>query len=117
MEPKIKLLKFSAEWCGYCTGMDRARTVEKFLEKHQNIELIAHRTENEGDAAEVLMDEYDVRGLPAFIFEDQEGNIVHQEEGATSLAGLEKMYLKATKCLETGCYGANPRPKRERGGR
>lgn len=109
-EKRMKLLKFGADYCGPCKSMARARTLEKFAERHPDIELEIIDIE----ADEKRADEYDFRGIPAFVFEDMDGNIIHSDEGATNEAGLEKHYQKALKALEEGNFGTVRRKKKRR---
>lgn len=116
MDTKLKLVKLSADGCGYCKALERAGTVEKFLAAHPDVALENVHTTVEGDAADLRIDDYDVMGIPAFIWEDMEGNLVHKAEGSTNLAGLERQYQAATKKLESGDFGKDRRPrKRGRG--
>lgn len=39
MPEKIKLLKFGAQWCGPCQRMAKSQALEKFAEKHPEVEV------------------------------------------------------------------------------
>jgi thiol-disulfide isomerase/thioredoxin len=111
-EPKLILRKFGALWCGPCKAMARAKTLEKFEGLHANVEVKVYDVDDE--AAEKLSDELDVQAVPAFIFEDLEGNIVARDDGATNLAGLEKLYKLALDNLASGKFGKVARKRKKR---
>ncbi len=109
-EKKFRLLKFGAKWCGACNAMARARTLEKFNERHPEVtvELIdipddvddhgkpLKLTQEELEIVE-LADEWDIRSLPALIFvpEDNLDFELARSDEATTLSGLEKLYARA----------------------
>lgn len=102
-DPKVKLIKWGADWCGPCTAMKRARTLEKFVEKHPNIELSIVDVDTK--SGEDLAYDYEIDGIPHFIFESDDGSELVRLGGATTINGLEKLYEKALKNLETGKLG------------
>jgi thiol-disulfide isomerase/thioredoxin len=113
MPQTMKLLKFGAEWCGPCQSMKKAKTLEKFAEKHPDVKVEDYWTkeypeghakegqEIEDDPANVLAEKYEIQALPTLLFIDAEDEdlILAQDEGAMSMAMLEKLHAKATKAL------------------
>lgn len=112
--PKMTLHRFSAEYCPSCRGMKRARTAERFAELYRNVKLIDWDMSGEDEKAEDKADDYGIKGIPAFVFEDDEGNILAQHEGATNFVGLEKVYKAALQAHESGDFGSVPRKRRRR---
>jgi thiol-disulfide isomerase/thioredoxin len=97
VEKRVKLVKFGADWCGPCKSMARAQTLEKFAEAHPELELEVVDVDKDEERA----DDYDVQGIPCFVFEDLDGDELVRDEGATNAKGLEKLYKKALAELES----------------
>lgn len=87
----IKLVKFSAKWCGHCVAMKKTKVLEKLAEAHSDVELI----EIDVDQHEDVADEYEIESMPSIFFEDAAGFILAENAGGLNLAELEKLYTKA----------------------
>ncbi len=119
-EHKFRLIKVGAPWCGPCQAMAKAKTLEKFGEKHPEVRVEEYTLSDEdgeegaklSDAekeANDLADEYDVEAIPTCIITDMDGNELARTDEATGLSGLLKLYAKAKEKAESG--GAKKRRK------
>ena len=107
---KILVAKFSADFCGACKTMKRARTLERFAESHPEVEVkdvwVTTEEDENGDMAEVedaaltATQEADIDAYPTVIIYDTDGDEVARESGGMSLAMLEKFYKRAVKEME-----------------
>jgi len=103
---KARLIKFGSKTCGACVAMDRAKTLERFADKHPGITVLKlDVTNEEGDAppakalGEVdyaknykVSDDYEVEGLPTLVMEVEGLGEVGRIEGAANLKQLEELY-------------------------
>jgi thioredoxin-like negative regulator of GroEL len=89
---KLTLIKLGADWCGPCQSMKKQKTLEKFIDAHDDVKLRV--IDIDDPAGEKLADEYEVRAVPSIIFE-YDGEELCRDEGAMSLKMLEKLYEKA----------------------
>lgn len=102
-DPKMTLIKISAESCGPCKAMAKAKTIERFVEKHGNVTFVPYSiadTEGNSDygefkAAEKKTRKYGVSVVPTLIFEGPTGDELIRQEGGISLRDLEKLYKEA----------------------
>lgn len=75
----IRILCFSAEYCGVCKGVEKTGVVEKFADKHFPPRISAHKlvcadVDGEPSTDEykknfAISDAYDVEAFPTFIIE------------------------------------------------
>jgi len=100
----LVLTKFGALGCAPCKAMERAQTLEKFVEKHPNVEIKKYNTADEDwnpprgspfADADKLANRRKVTALPTLIFEAADGEELVRHEGGLSLRDLERMYLDA----------------------
>ena len=103
-DPKMTLVKFGALACGPCRHMEKVQTLEKFVEKHPNVEIKKYETADaewetpKGSPfaeADKIANRKKVTSLPTLIFEDSDGKEILRHEGGISLRDLERMYLDA----------------------
>lgn len=71
----MKILKFTAPWCGPCKMM--APTIEAFKQENKDVEII----DIDVDVDEATTKKYKVMGVPTFIVVDEEGNKVASRSG------------------------------------
>jgi thiol-disulfide isomerase/thioredoxin len=86
----MKLIKFTASWCGPCQAMKRAKTVERLAEKYA-LDLEVYDTDDKLGRA--LSDERDVDTIPTVLLVDGRGRELARSEAA-SLTMLEKTFAK-----------------------
>ncbi len=112
--PKMRILKFGSKTCGACIAMDRAKTLEKFVERHPNVSIVKFDVsdeENESPKAAALgdvdyeanmklSDDYGVEALPTLVFEVETFGEMRRMEGAGNLKQLEAEYEKALEAAE-----------------
>ena len=72
----MKLLKFSAPWCGQC------RVLAKQLEKFDVCEVVEYDVEE--DENEHLIDEYKIKNLPMLIFVNDDDSEIKRWHGTIS---------------------------------
>ncbi len=85
----MKILKFTASWCGPCQAMKKARTLEKLAEKY-GLELELHDVDTKkGDAT---ADRFGVTAIPTMVLTGARGKELARIEGSASLAMLEKKF-------------------------
>jgi len=102
-EKKIRLVKFGSKQCGPCRELARRRTLEKFGEKYPDVELkVWDSTEMDDakDPANKKMDEYEVKSIPAFIWEAMDGEVLMDWEGGLTPQKLEELHEQALEELE-----------------
>jgi thiol-disulfide isomerase/thioredoxin len=106
----LRLFKFGAPTCSACVAMDKARTLEKFADKHPDIEIVKYElTDAEGEARagtefarnSTLADAYEVQALPTLVIVGKDGGILQAFEGGAGLAQLDKLYAHAKVMLDT----------------
>lgn len=73
---KMKLIKFSAPWCGPCKVYEK--TFDKVAETYKDkVEIEKYLVEESEDKVE----EYHVRNIPTTIIVNDEGTVVFQKVG------------------------------------
>lgn len=107
---ELTLKRFSAAWCPSCRAMKLRRTLEDFLEKHPEIEFIAHDDLDNNEIDDEEADEFGVRTIPAFVWLDADGRFLLKREEAMSPTAVEKMYKEAL--CAAGDTESCPRPRR-----
>ncbi len=96
---KITLKKFGAKWCGPCTEMAKARTLEKFAKAHPEIKVEKHDdTVNGSDAWNELAAEHGVKHMPTLVW--MSGNKILFRSSDVSAEGIEKQLLRAQRAVE-----------------
>lgn len=109
--PKMKLVKFSADFCGPCKAMEKAKTIERLIEKHPNVSAVNYSCANkEGDAPKgseyaknaARAEVYVVDAFPTLIFELESGGELVRSEGGMNLKELEELYEDAIARWEVG---------------
>lgn len=114
--PRMRLLKFGSKTCGPCIGMDKAKTLERFVEKHPEVQVATFDISDEegesppkkvGDPKSIdykanmkLSDVYRVTALPTLVFEVEMFGEMRRIEGASTLKDLEKAYEQAVTSAE-----------------
>jgi len=82
----MRLLKFSAEWCGPCKKM---KPIVEQVAKDHNLEVVdldIDRPENQQ-----WVEAYEVQGVPTLVLEDTAGNILGKMVGAQPKSKTEKV--------------------------
>lgn len=104
----MQLLKFGAGWCAPCKAMARAKTLEKFSQKHPAVKVrlvdLDSDEEPKGRAAlalaaeaEKLEGRYEIQAFPTLIFTDSSGEELARADTALDLGQLEALYETAKK--------------------
>lgn len=103
-EPKLRLVKFGAAYCPPCRHMDRAKTLEKFVERHPNVVLKKLDVADENghvppgsafDEANQIAYKRKVVSIPTLIFETPDGKELVRHVGSITARNLERLYLDA----------------------
>lgn len=100
---KLRLVKFGSDQCQPCRELARRRTLEVFAAKHPEIELVVHNSkvmDDEDDEANKAMDEYEVKSIPAVVFESLSGEVLLESSGGITEKSLEKDLKAALEELE-----------------
>ncbi len=108
---KIRIILFSAPWCGACIGLKRSRVLNQLQAVNPStVELVEHNAEADADGEELdnpVADAYKVRGYPTIVFEDAETGA---ELGRTGMASL----VMLTKVLQEARTAPKKHPAREK---
>lgn len=78
----MKLLKFSATWCGPC------KVQAKMLEEHP---IVVEVEEIDVDSDNELIPKFNIRSVPTMILIDDEGNALHRWTGITESAEINRL--------------------------
>ena len=75
----MKILKFSASWCGPCRVF--ANTFKKVseMEKYKDIEFKS--IDIEEDEGELYVEKYNIRSVPTILLLDEDDNIIYKLSG------------------------------------
>lgn len=105
----MRLIKFGSKVCPACLAMARAKTIERFIERHPELTLVtldcfdengeapkgsAYETNNE------IAEAYEIKNLPMLIFETDDGGELNSWEGGIPMHELEKAYKQAKERYE-----------------
>lgn len=71
----MKVLKFSASWCGPCKMM--APVIEEFKKENKDVEI----EDIDIDTEDSRIKEFNVMGVPTFIIVNEDGNKVASRSG------------------------------------
>ena len=102
----MKLIRFGAEWCPSCKALKKAGTVEKWATGKTNVVLVEallpedEPQTKEEKCADKLADDHGIKGIPAIVFTDAEGEELTSIHGAITQKSLEREYRKAMAELE-----------------
>jgi thioredoxin-related protein len=113
----IKLLVISWKGCPPCEAMKKAKTVERFQESYDDVEVEHHTLPPDwpdldgASAAERLKllgnwseaertavraaEKYDMQGAPLVAFVDGDGDVIVEADGAVNLTQLKDLYQEA----------------------
>lgn len=96
---KLTILKIGARWCGPCNALARARTLEKFAEKHPDIRVEIHDDTDAGNARwEEFADRWKVKALPTLIWLYKGEEVLRSSD--VSARGVAEQYERALKKAE-----------------
>ncbi|HVN83515.1 MAG TPA: cytochrome c biogenesis protein CcdA [Candidatus Binatia bacterium] len=91
------VLEFGAEWCIPCGEMARTTFVDRqVVRAAARFDMIKADITEESDAARVLLEKFDVRGVPTILVFDTTGKEVGRLVGFTTAAELLDVMGKAT---------------------
>lgn len=78
---KVKVLKFSASWCGPCKVM--APIFEKIskMDEFKDIEFLSYDIEDDDDSIE-LVNNFNIKNVPTFVIVDGNNNPMKKIIGA-----------------------------------
>jgi thiol:disulfide interchange protein len=80
-EKKLVFLDVYATWCGHCKKIKRTTFVNEEVVSYYNQTFVNVSLDGEQEVGASLRKKYELRGYPALLFIDSDGNIVHQEKG------------------------------------
>lgn len=112
MTAKFRLIKFGSKTCGACIAMSKAKTLDKFKERHPEVSVVnLDISDSEGESPALgeagnadgidykknysISDDYEVTALPTLVFEVEGGGEIFRIEGAANLKQIEEMYDSA----------------------
>lgn len=89
----MKILKFSASWCGPCRVF--ANTFKKVseMEKYKDIEFKS--IDIEEDEGELYVEKYNIRSVPTILLLDENDNIIYKLSGNIPLDDFVSMINNA----------------------
>lgn len=89
----MKILKFSASWCGPCRVF--ANTFKKVseMEKYKDIEFKS--IDIEEDEGELYVEKYNIRSVPTILLLDEDDNIIYKLSGNIPLDDFVSMINNA----------------------
>ena len=89
----MKILKFSASWCGPCRVF--ANTFKKVseMEKYKDIEFKS--IDIEEDDGELYVEKYNIRSVPTILLLDEDDNIIYKLSGNIPLDDFVSMINNA----------------------
>lgn len=93
---ELRLIVWTAEWCGACQALKKAKTCENLEKANPEVKLEYRDVEKDEEGA----DEYEVQHMPSIFFEDPEGCILAEHVGGLNAAQLVKLYQKAKAKIE-----------------
>lgn len=91
-EKKLVFVDFYTTWCGPCKMLKKNTFPDKDLGTYFNANFVNLTIDAEKGEGVALAEKYQVRGYPALIVVDKEGNLVHQTLG----------YIPADQLLQFG---------------
>ena len=96
---KVKVLKFSASWCGPCKVM--APIFEKIskMDEFKDIEFLSYDIEDDDDSIE-LVNNFNIKNVPTFVIVDGNNNPMKKIIGAVQENELVNI-IKDTKKYES----------------
>lgn len=89
----MKILKFSASWCGPCRVF--ANTFKKVseMEKYKDIEFKS--IDIEEDEGELYVEKYNIKSVPTILLLDEDDNIIYKLSGNIPLDDFVSMINNA----------------------
>ena len=91
-------INFFAEWCGYCTKMDKGTFVDPEIVSYLNKNFISIKVDSDRENA--LASRYKVRGLPSNWFVSETGDQISNYPGYIPVDNL----LPILKFIQTDSY-------------
>lgn len=81
-ENKIIMVDVYADWCGWCKKLD-AETYKdlEVIELSRKFVILKVDTDNNKSDFDLLNKEFEITGLPAILFMDKDGNLIHRING------------------------------------
>lgn len=81
-ENKIIMVDVYADWCGWCKKLD-AETYKdlEVIELSRKFVNLKVDTDNNKSDFDLLNKEFEITGLPAILFMDKDGNLIHRING------------------------------------
>ena len=105
-----KLIKFEAGTCAFCKSMDKAKTLEKFAQKHPEVTVLKCMIADDKGIpykdGERWANVYGIGALPTLVFETGDGRELVRIEGAAPPSALEKLFKQAQERATAGALGA-----------
>ena len=89
----MKILKFSASWCGPCRVF--ANTFKKVSEMEEYKDIEFKSIDIESDEGELYVEKYNIRSVPTILILDENDNIIYKLSGNVPLNDFVDMINNA----------------------
>ncbi len=113
----VRILQFSADWCGICKGIDKTGIVERFIDgntpRMKLVKLICGDKDGEQTTEEhkrnfAMSDSYEVEGFPCFIIEGKRkdgsgyeiARVSSETVSAFTLKEFNRVYKEGLEAIE-----------------
>lgn len=115
--PPIRLIVFTAPWCGVCQALKRSRAVNQFSAANgSKFAVQIHECPDDPATEDPIADAYGAKSLPYFVFEDTEtGAELLTKDGGLSIVMLNELAERAKAIYAGEVRAKRGAPTREGG--
>jgi thiol:disulfide interchange protein DsbD len=94
-ENKIIMVDVYADWCGWCKRLDEdTYSNSEIIELSKNLINLKIDSDNNKSDFDLLNKEFEITGLPAILFMDKDGNLIHRINGYVDAETFKKELKK-----------------------